>query len=1003
MHATTAAIVTVSAAIAYQASSTASGASSIVDAGVHKVARSVAAMDDGDGPAPALRPLRLPPTWQVKVVKPILPPGVKDATSRLASMLGKARPSASGSSSGGPRRARRIMHKPVFAARTGSASAAVAVEGTASRAPRVFYGFCSIPGEGRESLLESSDANSDRVVVVEQFCSQRNQTLALVVDGHGFAGAEVAEFVAAALPDTIASVTTTVRRKRRPHGLAAASTVAQTSSASGADAITAGVAARASDYLRTFNPNLTAVADESAATSEAIRTQAMSKALLHMSAPVLPIVGPVITAALHAESTLRLTHGGTSHGLGERRGVGSLHPHHAGSTGSLEHALTRTRGLASSASATSLSSTSSSAAALAWAARARGHEAVAVAVSELKSPVIRLEERGEQTLRRAFARVHQRLIRSAEALPGAVSAARLDSAGAWDTLDVEREAEMAVDPDGVLTASRTRRTDSIKAGDNLSASGRSATAEVEDDLAAPTPDLDVTCSGASALAVIIREDVVLLAHAGSCRAILGRLLPRRVIEVASHIPQGGTSSVQSHSLGRRRRSSISSSISGMAGVGPAPMAGPSPGITPGSGVSSSGSGGGGLSSFPHWPSLPPAIRAAAKHTDLGAFDRDTRQHMAAASEVQASRVSSAVRSAAASSGALLSPARHGGGGGGRPPRARGPVAETSSDTASMLQEEQAVSVPLTVDHRPDRSDELLRLQALGSRVEYFRFEDGTLGQVPRLFGDKSEGPGLAVSRGLGFADAVPAGVLCDPETTSFRLTPRDRFLILGTDGLWTALSSAEAVAIVHQTLDAILWGGSAGAAALTGGSSKDGRKVAGLRRGAAALGSRPILPPLAFGPSLPGEGSAVGSSTPSSAAAPGSQQLQTQQVPVTARLGEESLTLVSADTGAVTGMGGGPARGLVPARGTAAASTGDLHARGGGIGGAVDHDWDLADLLVEEDVRRARVQRVQRVAAAAAEALCAAAIENLRGRRTRRDDITAVVLILDHPTTTESS
>ncbi|KAA0158760.1 hypothetical protein FNF28_06093 [Cafeteria roenbergensis] len=176
---------------------------------------------------------------------------------------------------------------------------------------------------------------------------------------------------------------------------------------------------------------------------------------------------------------------------------------------------------------------------------------------------------------------------------------------------------------------------------------------------------------------------------------------------------------------------------------------------------------------------------------------------------------------------------------------------------------------------------MVRVQALGARVEYFRYADGTLGQLPRLFADQAEGPGLPLSRGIGFCDplAAKAGVVPEPEVSMRRLTRADRFVVLGSDGLWASLSAAEAVAVVEQVA----------------GEAKQGE---------------------------PGTG-----------------------------------TWLAAD-------------------------------------------WDLAELLLPEPVRLARQLRLRRLAAAAAEALCAASLENDRMRRDRqgrRDDVTAIVLWLDHP------
>lgn len=88
------------------------------------------------------------------------------------------------------------------------------------------------------------------------------------------------------------------------------------------------------------------------------------------------------------------------------------------------------------------------------------------------------------------------------------------------------------------------------------------------------------------------------------------------------------------------------------------------------------------------------------------------------------------------------------------------------------------SVDLSHDHKPIRSDEKARIEALGGRIKFhgtWRVE-GALA-VTRAFGDR---------RYKRFLTATP-------EITCHRLTDQDEFLILASDGLWDVLSSQDAV------------------------------------------------------------------------------------------------------------------------------------------------------------------------------------------------------------------
>jgi len=57
-------------------------------------------------------------------------------------------------------------------------------------------------------------------------------------------------------------------------------------------------------------------------------------------------------------------------------------------------------------------------------------------------------------------------------------------------------------------------------------------------------------------------------------------------------------------------------------------------------------------------------------------------------------------------------------------------------------------------------------------------------------------PGLAMSRSLGDRIAHSVGVSSHPEVLSFLLTPFDKFIVIGSDGLWEFLSNEQVAEIV---------------------------------------------------------------------------------------------------------------------------------------------------------------------------------------------------------------
>ncbi|XP_042467014.1 probable protein phosphatase 2C 30 [Zingiber officinale] len=113
-----------------------------------------------------------------------------------------------------------------------------------------------------------------------------------------------------------------------------------------------------------------------------------------------------------------------------------------------------------------------------------------------------------------------------------------------------------------------------------------------------------------------------------------------------------------------------------------------------------------------------------------------------------------------------------------------------------------VPIPLSFDHKPDREDELLRIEAAGGRVIYW---DGA-----RVFGV------LAMSRAIG-DNCLKPFVIPDPEVTVTERDDGDECLILASDGLWDVLSNETACNIARMCLNG---GGVRGEAAETDTASR---------------------------------------------------------------------------------------------------------------------------------------------------------------------------------------
>ncbi|PAN19164.1 hypothetical protein PAHAL_3G253600 [Panicum hallii] len=109
------------------------------------------------------------------------------------------------------------------------------------------------------------------------------------------------------------------------------------------------------------------------------------------------------------------------------------------------------------------------------------------------------------------------------------------------------------------------------------------------------------------------------------------------------------------------------------------------------------------------------------------------------------------------------------------------VVASAGDSRAVLSR-GGVPVPLSVDHKPDRPDELERIQAAGGRVIFW---DGA-----RVLGV------LAMSRAIGDGYLKPF-VTAEPEVTVTESTDEDECLILASDGLWDVVTNEMACEVVR--------------------------------------------------------------------------------------------------------------------------------------------------------------------------------------------------------------
>lgn len=108
------------------------------------------------------------------------------------------------------------------------------------------------------------------------------------------------------------------------------------------------------------------------------------------------------------------------------------------------------------------------------------------------------------------------------------------------------------------------------------------------------------------------------------------------------------------------------------------------------------------------------------------------------------------------------------------------------------------AIPLSTDQKPDDPAEKARITRMNGRVEPCK---GVLGDPigpHRVWLQKQDMPGLAMSRSFGDDVATSVGVTSVPEVTRVELAPEHKFIIWATDGVWEFISNEEAVQMIKD-------------------------------------------------------------------------------------------------------------------------------------------------------------------------------------------------------------
>ena len=110
------------------------------------------------------------------------------------------------------------------------------------------------------------------------------------------------------------------------------------------------------------------------------------------------------------------------------------------------------------------------------------------------------------------------------------------------------------------------------------------------------------------------------------------------------------------------------------------------------------------------------------------------------------------------------------------------VANTG-DSRCVICNKYNIAVQLSKDHKPNNFEERYRIQGLNGKISF----DGSDWRIKDL----------SLSRAFGDLDATPY-VTHKPQIFKYKISSKDKFLILACDGLWDVLSNQEAINFVLE-------------------------------------------------------------------------------------------------------------------------------------------------------------------------------------------------------------
>ncbi len=123
--------------------------------------------------------------------------------------------------------------------------------------------------------------------------------------------------------------------------------------------------------------------------------------------------------------------------------------------------------------------------------------------------------------------------------------------------------------------------------------------------------------------------------------------------------------------------------------------------------------------------------------------------------------------------------------------------------ARLTSGDNVEAVALSNDHKPDCPSEKARILQAGGRVCPLPGPENEDRGPDRVWLEKVDVPGLAMSRSIGDEVSQQVGVISVPEIIEHKITKKDLFAVWASDGVWEFVSNEDACATIVRHIDSL--------------------------------------------------------------------------------------------------------------------------------------------------------------------------------------------------------